>query len=136
MSVALIVMGLLAVALVVVSILLLRRAEADPLAVRIDEYAAREEPVTIEEIELLLIESWRLGLKAVALYRDNCKVAQPLSMAQCMATNSPCAWKMGSGCNRTSSGVNPQLSCSARPLVSRLRLVSMAPLERPVVPDV
>ncbi len=54
MSVALIVTGLLAVALVVVSILLLRRAEEDPLAVRIDEYAAREEPVTIEEIELSL----------------------------------------------------------------------------------
>ena len=26
--------------------------------------------------------SWRLGLKAVAIYRDNCKVAQPLSTAQ------------------------------------------------------
>src|SRR6185369_800251 len=25
------------------------------------------------------IESWRLGLKAVAIYRDNCKVGQPLS---------------------------------------------------------
>ncbi|MEZ5245068.1 MAG: vitamin B12-dependent ribonucleotide reductase [Acidimicrobiales bacterium] len=37
------------------------------------------EAATIEEIELLLIESWRLGLKAVALYRDNCKVAQPMS---------------------------------------------------------
>jgi ribonucleoside-diphosphate reductase alpha chain len=37
------------------------------------------EEATIEEIELLLIESWRLGLKSVALYRDNCKVAQPLS---------------------------------------------------------
>ena len=37
------------------------------------------ETATVEEIELLLIESWRLGLKAVALYRDDCKVAQPLS---------------------------------------------------------
>jgi len=37
------------------------------------------EDATVEEIELMLIESWRLGLKAVALYRDNCKVAQPLS---------------------------------------------------------
>jgi len=34
---------------------------------------------TIEDIEVLLTESWRLGLKAVALYRDNCKVAQPMS---------------------------------------------------------
>jgi len=37
------------------------------------------ENATVEEVELLLVESWRLGLKAVALYRDNCKVAQPLS---------------------------------------------------------
>ena len=32
------------------------------------------------EIEQLLIESWKLGIKAIALYRDNCKVAQPLSI--------------------------------------------------------
>ena len=44
--------GLLAIALVIISFLLLRRAESDPLAARIDEYAAREEAVTIEEIEL------------------------------------------------------------------------------------
>jgi ribonucleoside-diphosphate reductase alpha chain len=34
---------------------------------------------TVEEVEELFVESWRLGLKAVAIYRDNCKVAQPLS---------------------------------------------------------
>jgi ribonucleoside-diphosphate reductase alpha chain len=37
------------------------------------------EDVTVEEVEELFIESWRLGLKAVAIYRDNCKVAQPMS---------------------------------------------------------
>ena len=37
------------------------------------------EEATITDIELLLVESWQMGLKAVALYRDNCKVAQPLS---------------------------------------------------------
>jgi ribonucleoside-diphosphate reductase alpha chain len=37
------------------------------------------EDVTVEEVEELFAESWRLGLKAVAIYRDNCKVAQPLS---------------------------------------------------------
>lgn len=40
------------------------------------------EEVTVEEIEQLHIESWKLGLKAVAIYRDNCKVAQPLSMTK------------------------------------------------------
>ena len=37
------------------------------------------EQTTAGEIEQLLIESWKLGIKAIALYRDNCKVAQPLS---------------------------------------------------------
>jgi ribonucleoside-diphosphate reductase alpha chain len=37
------------------------------------------EEATIEEVEQLFVESWKLGLKAVAIYRDNCKVAQPLS---------------------------------------------------------
>ena len=39
------------------------------------------EEVTVEEVEQLHIDAWRLGLKAVAIYRDNCKVAQPLAMA-------------------------------------------------------
>ena len=37
------------------------------------------EEATIEDIEQLHIDAWRLGVKAVAIYRDNCKVAQPLS---------------------------------------------------------
>jgi len=37
------------------------------------------EEVTVDEVEQLFVEGWRLGLKAVAIYRDNCKVAQPLS---------------------------------------------------------
>ncbi|MBI1856884.1 vitamin B12-dependent ribonucleotide reductase [Candidatus Saccharibacteria bacterium] len=40
------------------------------------------EDVTVEDVEQLHIEAWNLGLKAVAIYRDNCKVAQPLSMAK------------------------------------------------------
>ncbi len=40
------------------------------------------EDVTVEDVEQLHIESWKMGLKAVAIYRDNCKVAQPLSMAK------------------------------------------------------
>lgn len=40
------------------------------------------EEASVEDIEQLHIESWKLGLKAVAIYRDNCKVAQPLSMAK------------------------------------------------------
>ena len=37
------------------------------------------EDVSVEDVEALHLLSWELGLKAVAIYRDNCKVAQPLS---------------------------------------------------------
>jgi ribonucleoside-diphosphate reductase alpha chain len=37
---------------------------------------------TIEDVEQLHMDAWKLGLKAVAIYRDNSKVAQPLSMAK------------------------------------------------------
>ena len=37
------------------------------------------EEATVEDVEQLHIDAWRLGVKAVAIYRDNCKVAQPLS---------------------------------------------------------
>jgi ribonucleoside-diphosphate reductase alpha chain len=37
------------------------------------------EEATVEDVEQLHIDAWRLGIKAVAIYRDNCKVAQPLS---------------------------------------------------------
>ncbi|HET7759704.1 MAG TPA: hypothetical protein VFK62_07255, partial [Gaiellaceae bacterium] len=37
------------------------------------------ETVTVDEVSQLLIDAWRLGVKAIAIYRDNCKVAQPLS---------------------------------------------------------
>ncbi len=40
------------------------------------------EEASVEDVEQLHIEAWKLGLKAVAIYRDNCKVAQPLSMAK------------------------------------------------------
>jgi ribonucleoside-diphosphate reductase alpha chain len=40
------------------------------------------EEATVEEIEALHMLSWKLGIKAVAIYRDNCKVGQPLSTAK------------------------------------------------------
>jgi ribonucleoside-diphosphate reductase alpha chain len=39
------------------------------------------EESTIEDIMQAYIESWKLGLKAVAIYRDNSKCSQPLSAA-------------------------------------------------------
>jgi ribonucleoside-diphosphate reductase alpha chain len=40
------------------------------------------EHVTVEDVEQVYVEGWRLGLKAMALYRDNCKVAQPLAVTK------------------------------------------------------
>ena len=37
------------------------------------------ERATVEEIEEVYLEGWKSGLKALAVYRDNCKVGQPLS---------------------------------------------------------
>ena len=37
------------------------------------------ESASVEEIEDVYLQSWKLGLKATAVYRDNCKVGQPLS---------------------------------------------------------
>ena len=40
------------------------------------------ESAMIEDIEKIYFEGWKLGLKALAIYRDNCKVGQPLSDAR------------------------------------------------------
>ncbi len=40
------------------------------------------ETATIADIEKIYFEGWKLGLKALAIYRDNCKVGQPLSVAK------------------------------------------------------
>jgi ribonucleoside-diphosphate reductase alpha chain len=40
------------------------------------------ETATVEEIEEVYLQGWKLGLKALAVYRDNCKVGQPLSDAK------------------------------------------------------
>lgn len=37
------------------------------------------ENATVEEVEEIYFEAWKLGVKALAIYRDNCKVGQPLS---------------------------------------------------------
>ncbi|MDR2974064.1 MAG: vitamin B12-dependent ribonucleotide reductase [Propionibacteriaceae bacterium] len=37
---------------------------------------------TIEDIADVYMQGWKMGLKAVAIYRDNCKVSQPLSSSK------------------------------------------------------
>ncbi len=37
------------------------------------------EEATVDDVAALVLDAWKLGVKAIAIYRDNCKVAQPLS---------------------------------------------------------
>ncbi len=47
------------------------------------------ETVTVEEVRDLFVDAWKLGVKAIAIYRDNCKVAQPLSSKDKSAAAAP-----------------------------------------------
>ena len=47
------------------------------------------ESATVEDIEKIYFEGWKLGLKALAIYRDNCKVGQPLSVAKKKSAEAP-----------------------------------------------
>jgi ribonucleoside-diphosphate reductase alpha chain len=47
------------------------------------------ETATVEEIEDVHFQGWKLGLKALAVYRDNCKVGQPLSDAKAKSADAP-----------------------------------------------
>ncbi|CCW14711.1 vitamin B12-dependent ribonucleotide reductase [Rhodococcus aetherivorans] len=47
------------------------------------------ESATAADIEELFLDAWRLGLKAIAVYRDNCKLGQPLSATAAPAATAP-----------------------------------------------
>jgi ribonucleoside-diphosphate reductase alpha chain len=47
------------------------------------------EATTVDEVAGLFIDAWKLGVKAIAIYRDNCKVAQPLSKKSESAAPAP-----------------------------------------------
>jgi len=44
---------------------------------------------TVEEVEEVYFQGWKFGLKALAIYRDNCKVGQPLSDARGAKEDAP-----------------------------------------------
>ena len=47
------------------------------------------EETSVDEVADLLSDAWKLGVKAIAIYRDNCKVAQPLSKKSEQAAPAP-----------------------------------------------
>jgi ribonucleoside-diphosphate reductase alpha chain len=59
---------------------LLQMAAAQPfLSGAISKTVNGPESMTVEEVESIHMQAWRLGLKAVAIYRNNCKATQPLA---------------------------------------------------------
>jgi ribonucleoside-diphosphate reductase alpha chain len=44
------------------------------------------ESATVDDVAQLFVDAWKLGVKAIAIYRDNCKVAQPLSTKDAAVT--------------------------------------------------
>jgi ribonucleoside-diphosphate reductase alpha chain len=47
------------------------------------------EDATVEEVEEVYYQGWKMGLKALAVYRDNCKVGQPLSDGKAKKKDAP-----------------------------------------------
>jgi ribonucleoside-diphosphate reductase alpha chain len=68
------------------------------------------EQATIEEVGQLFTDAWKLGVKAIAIYRDNCKVAQPLS------------GKSDKAAATTLTGISPAALIAGKPQRRRLPL--------------
>ena len=47
------------------------------------------EEATVEEVEEVHFQAWKMGIKALAIYRDNCKVGQPLSDGKAKKKDAP-----------------------------------------------
>ena len=53
------------------------------------------EEATVADVEQLHIDAWQMGVKAIAVYRDGCKVGQPLSMTKMDVVSEPDAPSAG-----------------------------------------
>ena len=78
------------------------------------------ESSTVEEIADVYYQGWKLGLKALAVYRDNCKVGQPLSDAKAKT-------KTESKSRRSSSRSRSVAACRGPASRSPRRSASAAP---------
>jgi ribonucleoside-diphosphate reductase alpha chain len=69
---------------------LLMMAAAQPfISGAISKTVNMPEHVTVDDVQKVYMDSWRLGLKAVAIYRDNCKSSQPMSTERQAAEAGP-----------------------------------------------
>ena len=81
------------------------------------------ETATVEDIEDVYFQGWKLGLKALAVYRDNCKVGQPLSAGKEAKKDEPRPRRA----DRSSSTARPASGCRSRARRRRRRSPSAAP---------
>jgi tight adherence protein C len=77
-----IILGIVAFCLIIASIVLLRRAEDDPLTARITEFASREEAASIEEIELSMPITDRIFVPIIRRISDLITRFAPQSMLE------------------------------------------------------
>ncbi len=52
---------------------------------------------TVEDIERIYVEAWRMGIKCISVYRDGCKASQPLSTGRKRETDPGSAVKPAAG---------------------------------------
>src|SRR5262249_56782017 len=64
------------------------------LSVAISKTVNLPNDASVDEVREIYEEGWRLGLKAVALYRDGCKASQPLSTSSKETSSEPPAAKI------------------------------------------
>jgi len=92
---------------------------------------------TVEDIEAAYMEAWRLGLKAIAVYRDGCKRTQPLSASVEQATSSgasrPAAGQAASTAIAATQAdpVLGQLSAEERRVIEEMRSLGQQPAGPP-----
>ena len=78
------------------------------------------ETATVEDVERVYMDGWKLGLKALAIYRDNCKVGQPLSAGKSAQTSGGKS-AGGKSAGGKSAGVGEkEVVVEARPVRRRL----------------
>ena len=76
---------------------------------------------TVEDISEAFIQAWKLGLKAVAIYRDGCKQSQPLSAAGTKTANSSGSQPASAGAVASAGQVEDNLNAPPRAVRHRLK---------------
>jgi ribonucleoside-diphosphate reductase alpha chain len=82
---------------------------------------------TVEDIEKAYMESWRLGLKANALYRDGCKLSQPLSSKSAAKSDG-----LSAPAGAPAPGVSAEASAVSRQERAGARAEAPGPRRRPL----